>query len=157
MLEILQAITRPRHKDKELDALLRMQGIMYLKELAESIKTTSLCGLGQAAPNPVLSTLKWFRDEYEAHIYDRTCPPAPAASWSALPARIPALSAPKSGGMSPHISRGEYDQAYKNYPSGQSVPLDLRACLSSPVREDVPRRSNRRRGDSGTGAQAVRS
>ncbi|NLF83758.1 MAG: 4Fe-4S binding protein, partial [Candidatus Gastranaerophilales bacterium] len=35
---------------------------------------TSLCGLGQTAPNPVLSTLRWFRDEYEAHIYEKRCP-----------------------------------------------------------------------------------
>ena len=38
------------------------------------IRSTSLCGLGRTAPNPVLSTLRWFRDEYEAHIYDRRCP-----------------------------------------------------------------------------------
>jgi len=37
------------------------------------IQDTSLCGLGQSAPNPVLSTLRWFRDEYEAHVYDRRC------------------------------------------------------------------------------------
>jgi NAD-dependent dihydropyrimidine dehydrogenase PreA subunit len=47
---------------------------MYLERLAEVIRDTSLCGLGQTAPNPVLSTLRWFRDEYEAHIYDRKCP-----------------------------------------------------------------------------------
>jgi ferredoxin len=47
---------------------------MYLNRLAEVIKDTSLCGLGQTAPNPVLSTLRWFRDEYEAHIYERKCP-----------------------------------------------------------------------------------
>jgi len=47
---------------------------MYLDRLAETIKDTSLCGLGQSAPNPVLSTLRWFRDEYEAHIYERRCP-----------------------------------------------------------------------------------
>ena len=38
------------------------------------IKDTSLCGLGQTAPNPVLSTLRWFKDEYEEHIYNRKCP-----------------------------------------------------------------------------------
>ena len=40
----------------------------------ETIRETSLCGLGQTAPNPVLTTLRWFRDEYEAHIYERHCP-----------------------------------------------------------------------------------
>mgnify|MGYP000734065149 CR=1 FL=1 len=47
---------------------------MYLNRLAEVINDTSLCGLGKSAPNPVLSTLRWFRDEYEAHIYERKCP-----------------------------------------------------------------------------------
>jgi Na+-translocating ferredoxin:NAD+ oxidoreductase RNF subunit RnfB len=45
-----------------------------LEKLSNGIKSTSLCGLGQTAPNPVLSTLKYFREEYEAHIRDKKCP-----------------------------------------------------------------------------------
>ena len=78
MLEILESITRKPlnqasgpHKH---DTLERIKGVMVLEELGEVIKETSLCGLGQSAPNPVLSTLRWFRDEYEAHIFDRKCP-----------------------------------------------------------------------------------
>jgi NADH:ubiquinone oxidoreductase subunit F (NADH-binding)/NAD-dependent dihydropyrimidine dehydrogenase PreA subunit/(2Fe-2S) ferredoxin len=74
MLEILQRITRGRRSEQGLDALERFQGVLYLNRLAEVIKDTSLCGLGQTAPNPVLSTLRWFRQEYEAHIYERRCP-----------------------------------------------------------------------------------
>ncbi|MCF7957486.1 MAG: NADH-quinone oxidoreductase subunit NuoF [Phycisphaerae bacterium] len=74
MLEILERITQSRKKETHNDALERFKGIMYLNRLAEVIKDTSLCGLGQTAPNPVLSTLRWFRDEYEAHIYERRCP-----------------------------------------------------------------------------------
>jgi NADH:ubiquinone oxidoreductase subunit F (NADH-binding)/(2Fe-2S) ferredoxin len=74
MLEILQRITRSRGREKGVDALERFRGVMYLNRLAEVIKDTSLCGLGQTAPNPVLSTLRHFRDEYEAHIYERRCP-----------------------------------------------------------------------------------
>lgn len=48
--------------------------IDYLLELAETIHTSSLCGLGQTAPNPALSTIRYFRDEYEAHIFERKCP-----------------------------------------------------------------------------------
>jgi len=48
--------------------------IQLLEELASHIKETSLCGLGQSAPNPVLSTLHYFRDEYESHIHDKHCP-----------------------------------------------------------------------------------
>lgn len=76
MLEILQRITRGRKKEKGIESLERFKSVLHLQSLAETIRDTSLCGLGQTAPNPVLSTLRWFRDEYEAHIYDRTCPAA---------------------------------------------------------------------------------
>jgi len=65
MLEILNRIVDGKAAPIELDEL---------KELAEVIEDTSLCGLGQTAPNPVLSTLKYFMDEYEAHVMDRRCP-----------------------------------------------------------------------------------
>jgi NADH-quinone oxidoreductase subunit F len=48
--------------------------VEYLLELAEEVRRSSLCALGQTAPNPVLSTIRYFRDEYEAHILDKTCP-----------------------------------------------------------------------------------
>jgi len=51
-----------------------MEDLDKLEELCYSIKATALCGLGQTAPNPVLSTLKYFRDEYEAHVRDKVCP-----------------------------------------------------------------------------------
>jgi ferredoxin len=76
MLEILQRIARGRRREKGIDALERFESVLHLQRLAESIRDTSLCGLGQTAPNPVLSTLRWFRDEYEAHIYERRCPAA---------------------------------------------------------------------------------
>lgn len=74
MLDILESITKKRHGESQIDTLLRFKGIIELENLANVIKETSLCGLGQTAPNPVLSTLRWFRDEYEAHIFDRKCP-----------------------------------------------------------------------------------
>jgi len=74
MLEILQRITRGRRRERGLDALERFHSALHLQSLAETIGETSLCGLGQTAPNPVLSTLRFFRHEYEAHIYERRCP-----------------------------------------------------------------------------------
>jgi NADH:ubiquinone oxidoreductase subunit F (NADH-binding) len=74
MLETLEAICHGRRSESGIDALERFRGVITLEELAEVIQETSLCGLGQTAPNPVLSTLQWFRDEYEAHIYERRCP-----------------------------------------------------------------------------------
>ena len=65
MLEILQRITRGEGQDGDIEKL---------EALAKNIKATALCGLGQTAPNPVLSTLQYFRDEYEAHIYEKRCP-----------------------------------------------------------------------------------
>jgi Pyruvate/2-oxoacid:ferredoxin oxidoreductase delta subunit len=74
MLEILESLTRSRRQEQQFDALERFRSVMNLEQLAGVIKDTSLCGLGQSAPNPVLSTLRWFREEYEAHVYDRACP-----------------------------------------------------------------------------------
>ena len=57
-------------------SLKSFHGMEYqtLEDLAYSIKDTALCGLGQTAPNPVLTTIKYFREEYEAHINDKRCP-----------------------------------------------------------------------------------
>ena len=65
MLEILERIVEGKGEDGDIEKL---------ENLANTIKTTALCGLGQTAPNPVLSTLKYFRHEYEAHIYEKRCP-----------------------------------------------------------------------------------
>ena len=65
MLEVLAEITKGKGKIEDLD---------MLSQLAEDIKAGSLCGLGKTAPNPVLSTLRYFRDEYEAHIKEGRCP-----------------------------------------------------------------------------------
>jgi NADH:ubiquinone oxidoreductase subunit F (NADH-binding) len=72
MYEILESITTPYSRmSSEQDNLLRFNMVMNLENLASVIKETSLCGLGQSAPNPVLSTLRYFRPEYEAHMYER--------------------------------------------------------------------------------------
>ena len=73
MLEILQAITRSRGREQGKTALERFQGVIHLQRLARVIQDTSLCGLGQTAPNPVLATLRWFQEEYEEHIFERHC------------------------------------------------------------------------------------
>ena len=65
MLDILEDITGGRGAPDDIDLLV---------ELAESIKLGSLCGLGQTAPNPVLTTIRYFRNEYEAHVNEKKCP-----------------------------------------------------------------------------------
>jgi NADH:ubiquinone oxidoreductase subunit F (NADH-binding)/Pyruvate/2-oxoacid:ferredoxin oxidoreductase delta subunit len=75
LFEILDSIVSPYSRmANETENLLRFNRVLNMEGLAQVIKDTSLCGLGQSAPNPVLSTLRFFRKEYEAHIYDRKCP-----------------------------------------------------------------------------------
>jgi len=75
LYETLDRLTRSyKNENDPEEALLRFQGMVYLERLAKVITTTSLCGLGQTAANPVMSTLRYFRDEYEAHLYERRCP-----------------------------------------------------------------------------------
>ena len=73
MHEILVELTE-RPVGEQMRRLERFRGILHLEELAEIVKETSLCGLGQSAANPVLSTLRFFRDEYEAHVMESRCP-----------------------------------------------------------------------------------
>jgi NADH-quinone oxidoreductase subunit F len=113
MLEILEAVTRPRHKEDDIDALLRMQGIMHLQKLAETIKATSLCGLGQSAPNPVLSTLQWFREEYEAHVFERRCPSGSCKELVGAPCQNGCPVGTEVWRYVAHIARGEYNDAYR--------------------------------------------
>ena len=73
MHEILENITRRPVNESGFETLERFKGVMQLENLADVIKDTSLCGLGQTAPNPLLSALKYFREEFEEHIFDRKC------------------------------------------------------------------------------------
>jgi NADH:ubiquinone oxidoreductase, NADH-binding (51 kD) subunit len=74
MFETLDMITRPRGRESGDDALVRFQAVANLERLGKVVQGTALCGLGMTASNPLLSTLRWFREEYEAHVYNRRCP-----------------------------------------------------------------------------------
>jgi len=76
MLEILNRITRGQGQEGDIELLI---------DLGEQIRDSALCGLGQTAPNPVLSTLRYFRDEYEAHIRDKKCPACVCSSLFEAP------------------------------------------------------------------------
>ncbi|VBB09694.1 respiratory-chain nadh dehydrogenase 51 kd subunit signature 2 [Lucifera butyrica] len=78
MLEILERITQGNGELADIDRLL---------QLGEQIKQTALCGLGQTAPNAVLSTIRYFRDEYEAHIKDKCCPASVCAALFHAPCK----------------------------------------------------------------------
>ena len=102
MLEILERITKGEGQLEDLDLLL---------DLAETVRDTSLCGLGQTAANPVLTTLRYFRDEFEAHILEKRCP---AGECSDL-VRCPCVNACPAGVDVPSyvtlVSEGRYAEA----------------------------------------------
>ncbi len=129
MLDILQAITQNRRGEEGLDALLRVRGVMVLKELGEAIQKSSLCGLGQTAPNPVLSTLKWFRDEYEAHIYERRCPAGACRELVGAPCQAGCPVGTEVWKYVAHVALGEYDDAYQAIRGANPFPsVCARVC-----------------------------
>jgi NADH-quinone oxidoreductase subunit F/NAD(P)H dehydrogenase (quinone)/NADP-reducing hydrogenase subunit HndC len=65
LLQILEKICQGKGQSGDIEVM---------EQLSETIRETALCGLGQTGPNPVLSTLRYFRDEFEAHIYEKRCP-----------------------------------------------------------------------------------
>jgi NADH:ubiquinone oxidoreductase subunit F (NADH-binding) len=66
-------ITKKPVDENSHTTLERFKGVMQLESLANVMRDTSLCGLGRSAPNPVISSLKHFREEFEEHIFDRNC------------------------------------------------------------------------------------
>ena len=104
MLEILERITEGKGKEGDLE---------LLEELAETIKQTAMCGLGQTAPNPVLSTLKSFREEYETHIYDKHCTAGVCAELQSAPCRNACPANVHVPGYLTLLSLGRIGDAYQ--------------------------------------------
>lgn len=73
LAEILDSVCSKKTDEEQYTSLDRFKDVMQIESLAEVMKDTSLCGLGKSAPNPVLSSLKYFRSEFEEHIFDRNC------------------------------------------------------------------------------------
>ena len=121
MLEILTRITEGRGREGDIETL---------ETLALSIKKTSLCGLGQTAPNPVLTTVRYFRAEYEAHIREKRCP---ALSCEALIAYVVDAEACTGCTLCAKrcpvaAARGEKKQAYA---IDQSLCIKCDACRAA--------------------------
>jgi len=72
--EMLDKIVEAPESETGNMTLERFKSVIELRKSCELIRDTAACGLGQTAPNPILSTLRYFKDEYEAHIFDRKCP-----------------------------------------------------------------------------------
>jgi len=102
MLEILTRITEGKGREEDIDTLLT---------IATTVKECSLCGLGQTSPNPVLSTINYFRDEYDAHIKEKKCPAAVCDALMISPCQHTCpvgINIPK---YVAHIADGEYREA----------------------------------------------
>jgi len=103
MYEILDDISRGAATMEDLD---------LLEELAHVVMDTSMCGLGQSAPNPVLSTLRYFREEYERHIRDKRCDAYVCKELVGAPCQSACPLGTEAWRYVAHIGRGEYEQAY---------------------------------------------
>ncbi|HHY38010.1 MAG TPA: NADH-quinone oxidoreductase subunit NuoF [Clostridia bacterium] len=114
MLEILDRITKGEGKEGDIELLI---------ELGQQIKDAALCGLGQTAPNPVLSTIRYFRDEYEAHIKDKKCPASVCASLFLSPCQNTCPASVDVPVYLDHIRNGRFVEAYLTVKEENPFPL----------------------------------
>ncbi len=120
MYEILDRITNGEGKLEDLDKL---------EELGNTIKATSLCGLGQAAPNPVLSTLKYFRQEYIKHIVDKECEAGVCASLFYAPCENNCPANVDAARYISYMGDGKLEEAYITHMKNNPFPsVCARVC-----------------------------
>ena len=142
MYEILDDITSGRGTMEQLD---------LLEELAHVVRDTSMCGLGQSAPNPVLSTLRYYREEYERHIVDKRCDAHVCKELVGAPCQATCPIGTEAWRYVAHISRGEYDEAYRAIREQNPFPsVCARVC-------DHKCESQCRLGQSGADPVAIRA
>ena len=120
MLEILTKIT---------DGKGTIEDLATLQELGEMVGSASICGLGQTAPNPVLTTLRHFRDEYEAHIIDKRCPAVVCQALFRAPCQHTCPVGLDVPGYVALIKAGQFDEAYNIIMQRLPFPLSVgRVC-----------------------------
>lgn len=142
MYEILDDVSNGVASLKDLD---------LLEELAYVVRDSSMCGLGQSAANPVLSTLKYFRDEYERHIIDKRCDAFVCSNIVGAPCQSACPLGTEAWRYVAHIARGEYEEAYLTIREANPFPsVCARVC-------DHPCESKCRAGTSGGESIAIRS
>jgi NADH-quinone oxidoreductase subunit F len=116
--------------------------IERLESLSKVIMSASLCGLGQTAPNPVLTTLRYFRHEYEAHIYDKHCPTGACKRLSAPPCQAVCPTGQDAASYIALIAQGDMERAYEIIREDNPFPMTLgrvcpHACESNCRRGEV--------------------
>jgi len=123
MLEILTRITEGKGSEADIDTLLA---------IAITVKESSLCGLGQTSPNPVLSTIEYFREEYDAHIKEKKCPAAVCDTLMISPCQHTCpvgINIPRYVG---HIAAGEYKEAVETIRERNPFPAICGRICSHP-------------------------
>ena len=125
--------------------------IDLLEELALVVKDTTMCGLGQTASNPVLSTLKYFRDEYLEHIVNKRCPAGVCKELVGAPCHSTCPIGTEAWRYIAHIARGEYEDAYRVIRQANPFPSVCARVCSHPCE------SKCRAGTSGGQAIAIRA
>ncbi len=132
MLEILERICRGEGKEGDIETLI---------EMGEQIKDTSLCGLGQTAPNPVLATIRYFRDEYEQHIRDKHCEAGVCPELVRAPCQSACPAAVDIPGFVSLTGEGRYNEALQLHRNRNPfAAVCARVCFHTC--EDKCRRSN---------------
>jgi NADH-quinone oxidoreductase subunit F len=142
MYEILDDVSRGKGELGQLD---------LLKELAQVVQDTTMCGLGQTASNPVLSTLRYFRQEYERHVVDKRCDAFVCKDLVGAPCQSACPLGTEAWRYVAHIARGEYEQAYRVIRDANPFPsVCARVC-------DHPCEERCRLGTTGSRAVAIRA
>ncbi len=142
MYEILEDICGGKATPAQLD---------LLEELARMVKDTTLCGLGQTAPNPVLSTLHYFRNEYLEHIENRRCPAGVCKELVGAPCQSACPLGTEAWRYVAHIQRGEYEEAYRVIREANPFPSVCARVCHHPCEERC------RLGSSGSQPLAIRA
>jgi NADH-quinone oxidoreductase subunit F len=118
-----------------------MEDLNTLEELAITVNTASICGLGQTSPNPVLTTLRHFRDEYEAHILDKKCPSVACNAMFPAPCTHTCPVGLDVYGYVSLIKEGRYEEAYKVIMQKMPFPLSIGRVCTAPCQKKCRRGS----------------
>ncbi|MBI5868637.1 MAG: FAD-dependent oxidoreductase [candidate division Zixibacteria bacterium] len=142
MYEILEDISKGKGTFDQLD---------LLEELANTVKDTTMCGLGQSAPNPVLSTLRYFREECERHVWDKKCDAHVCKDLVGAPCQSACPAGTEAWRYVAHIRRGEYEEAYRVIREANPFPSVCSRVCNHPCEEHC------RAGEHGGEAIAIRA
>ncbi len=126
MLEMLQRVSEGKGRPEDIDTLL---------ELGEDIMNTALCGLGQTAPNPVLNTIRYFRDEYEEHINSKYCRASVCASLFTAPCQNACPADVDVPQYIEYIQRGMYMDAVRSIREKNPFPSVCGRLCTHPCEE----------------------